>query len=526
MGLFSNTEQKISKRPKPVVLISMDGVGVAPPGPGNAVTLADTSNLDKYWPKYAHGVIQASGLYVGLPAGTDGNSEVGHMTMGAGKVILQDKPRIDNAIQKDTFESNPILLDSFNQAKKAKSGLHFMGLIGSGHVHSSFEHLQALIKMAANLEMNPDKVYIHVFLDGRDSNPDAGIELLERLETYCLQKKMGRIVSIVGRAYAMDRNRNWLRTKKAYELITLAKGEVVMDWKKALEESYKKKIFDEYIEPLVVVNKVDKVPVKVQNNDSIIFFNFRQDRALQLSMAFEDENFKHFQRPQLTGISFTGMTDYGKGHPKNIAFPVEDITNPLGKVLSIHGIKQLRIAESEKFAHVTYFFNGGNGNVSENEVWLEIPSPKDVPSYDLKPEMSQEWMTTELIKKIDSKEFDFILTNFAGPDMVGHTGVIDATVKSMEVCDKCIGQVVEKVLSLDGVVVISADHGNAEEMINLQTGDPDTKHSTNEVPLLIIGNNIPPIELPMGGLADIAPTILGILGIEQPADMTGRNLLN
>lgn len=514
-----------SKRPIPLVLISMDGVGVAPPGPGNAVTLANTNNLDKYWPRFAHGIIQSSGLFVGLPNGTDGNSEVGHMTMGAGKVVLQDKPRIDNAIKNETFNQNPLLLEAVAHAKKNNSGLHVMGLVGTGDVHSSMDHFYALIDMLSKQNLDPDKIYIHAFTDGRDSAIDAGIDVLERIELYCLQRKCGRIVSIIGRAYAMDRNRNWKRTQKAYDLIVNKQGKVVNDWKVELKESYKNQVFDEYINPTLVVNRKDTEPVSVKDGDAVIFFNFRPDRALQLTMAFEREDFPYWNRPLINNLYFVGMTDYGKGHPKKVAFPAEDIDRPIGKVLAENGLKQLRIAESEKFPHVTYFFNGGSGNVTESETWVEVPSPKDVASYDLKPEMSQEWVTDILLEKIDENIYDFILVNFAGPDMVGHTGNIEATIKSMEVCDRCIGRIVDKTLEKGGAVVITADHGNAEEMINLQNGEPDTKHSTNPIPMLVISNEIGQRELPMGGLADVAPTILALLGIPVPPEMTGRSLV-
>jgi 2,3-bisphosphoglycerate-independent phosphoglycerate mutase len=520
MALFNNSQSK----KKPVVLISMDGVGAAAPGPGNAVTLAQTKNLDSYWPKYPHGMVEASGLYVGLPEGTDGNSEVGHVTMGAGKIILQDLPRIDNAIKTNTFNDNPMLNKALDHVKKHKSKLHVMGIVGDGVVHGSVDHLFSLIKMAVEKKFDPDKFFIHAILDGRDSAPNGGVDVLERLETFCLQKRMGRIVSIVGRAYAMDRNKNWARTKKAYDLMTIGAPNRTNDWMKTLKESYSKKVFDEYFEPTNVLLKDEKEPILVQENDAVIFFNFRPDRAQQITRAFEDENFPGWERTPIKNLFFEGFTDYKGGFPKNVAFPPESITHPLGRIIAEHGLKQLRIAESEKFPHVTYFFNGGNGAVFENEKWLEVPSP-DVATYDLQPEMSQELVTQKLIENIQKDEFDFFVVNFAGPDMVAHTGNIPATIVAMKKCDECVGRIVDEVLKRDGTVVITADHGNAEEMINLQNGEPDTKHSVNQVPVLIIQNGLYPLELPVGNLADIAPTILGVLGIEIPVEMTGRNLL-
>ena len=511
------------KRPRPVVLVSMDGVGVAPPGPGNAITLANTQNLDKYWPMYPHTYLEAAGLNVGLPSGTDGNSEVGHMTMGAGKVIFQNLPRIDNAIRTGSFYQNPGIKQAFDFAKKNNGNVHLLGLVGSGFVHASMDHLEAIIKFAALEKVDSNKLFVHAITDGRDSPPKSAIEILEKIETWLIQRRVGRLASIIGRAYAMDRNRNWTRTKMAYDLYTVGATKT-KDWHKAIEESYKKNILDEYFEPMSIV-KGNEDPVVVKDNDSVIFFNFRPDRAYQIDYAFESDDFNEWERQKLNNLYWVGMTDYENGFPKVKAFPPEKVTMPLGKVLSSHGLKQLRIAESEKFPHVTYFFNGQNKEISAGETWIEVPSPKDVATYDLKPEMSQKWVTDVIVDKIKSEQYDFIMVNYAGPDMVAHTGVIDAAVKAMDVCDQCLGRLVDAVLQQDGAVVIAADHGNAEEMIDTQTGAPDTKHSTNQIPFLVIANNLPGRELPVGGLADIAPTILSLMGLEIPPEMTGRNLL-
>ncbi len=511
------------KRPKPVVLAIMDGVGVAPPGEGNAVTLADTPNLDRLWPNYPHTYLEASGLNVGLPQGTDGNSEVGHMTLGAGKVIFQNLPRIDNAIANGSFFENPLLKSAFDHAKKTGGTVHLMGLVGTGFVHASIEHLFALIKMAGEEKMKSDRVAIHVFTDGRDSPPDAAIECIEKIEAICIQRRVGKLASIVGRAYAMDRNRNWARTQIAYDMLVNSKGNKVKDWKKAIKESYSKKITDEYLDPILIDYNGDVY--NIEDGDSVIFFNFRPDRAVQLTMAFEDNEFKEFKTTKFKDLYYVGMTDYENGYPHNKAFPLEKVNAPLGKILSDHGLKQLRLAESEKFPHVTYFFNGANKDIYPLETWLEVPSPKDVATYDKKPEMSQKWVTDVLLEKLKTDEFDFMLINYAGPDMVAHTGIIDATKKAMETCDECIGRIIQDVLKKDGAVIITADHGNAEELIDLKTGNPDTKHSTNQVPVVIVKNGLQGRELTVGGLSDIAPTILRLMGLEIPPEMTGRDLL-
>ena len=502
----------------------MDGVGVAPQGPGNAVMQANTTNLDKYWPIYPHTYLEASQLYVGLPSGTDGNSEVGHMTMGAGRVIFQNLPRIDNAIANGSFLQNPVIINAFDHAKKNNSSVHLMGLVGSGLVHASISHLKALLQAAVQEKMNPDKVFVHAFTDGRDSGTKESVELLDQIESYMYQKRVGRLASIMGRAYAMDRNRNWMKTKIAYDALVNGTGVKAKNYKQAIESSYSKEIFDEYIDPILIDMNGEVATIK--DNDAVIFFNFRPDRAVQLATAFEDKEFKGFERVQLNNLYFAGMNEYENGYPINKIFPPERVITPLGRVLADAGLLQLRVAESEKFPHVTYFFNGQIKEIMPGETWLEVPSPKDVTTYDEKPEMSQRWIAKVVVEKIQEEAFDFILVNFAGPDMVAHTGNIQATVKAMDACDESIGIIVEEVLKHNGVVMITADHGNAEEMLDLRTGSMDTKHSTNPVPVIIIKKNLMARELPVGGLADVAPTILGLLGIPQPIEMTGRDLLS
>lgn len=512
-----------SKRKKPLVLIILDGLGVAPPGVGNAVSLSKTPGLDKLWPRFPHGYLNASSLYVGLPNGVDGNSEVGHMNIGAGKVLLQDLPRIDAAIDNGSFYENKALLDAINFGKK--SNIHIMGLIGNGHIHSSYGHLLAILEMLKRNNVDGNRVFLHLFTDGRDSSPTSGINILSKLEVELQRLALGKVASITGRYYGMDRDERWDRTKRAYDMMVSGVGIRTQNYIAEIQKSYDKNVTDEHLEPIVVVDSQSQPIGLVKSNDAVIFFNFREDRAVQITRAFEDVNFPGFQRDLLSNLYFVGLTDYEKGFPKISAFPTENIANPIGKIISDHGLTQLRIAESEKFPHVTYFINGGNELQYPGEDRIEVPSPRDVITYDQKPEMSAELVTNILIEKINSNIYDFIIVNYANPDMVGHTGMIEPTIKAIEFTDHCVARVVAAVLAKDGAVVLTADHGNAEEMIDPQTGEADTKHSTNPVPFMVIANNLPPRELPFGILSDIAPTCLYLLNIEKPPDMTGRNLL-
>ncbi len=500
----------------------MDGVGVAPQGSANAVTLANTPNLDALWPRYPHTYLYASGINVGLPHGVDGNSEVGHMNIGAGKIIFQELPRIDNSINNGSFYKNKHLLDAFTRAEEHK--VHLIGLVGAGQVHASFGHLLALIEMARKLKVEKHKLMIHLFTDGRDSPPRGAFKIIENLEIELRRDEIGHIASIIGRYYAMDRDERWDRTRLAYELITEGKGAPVDNWRDALKQSYKKDVSDEYITPYLI-GQNQEIVSKVESGDAVIFFNFRPDRAVQLTRAFEDPSFPGWERPVINDLYFVGMSNYEKGFPYRVAFPPENIINPLGKVLSDNGLRQLRLAESEKFPHVTYFMNGRNQKQYPGEDWVEVPSPRDVATYDQKPEMSTYQITDFLIEKIRSDMYDFVVTNFANADMVGHTGVIDSTIKAMQVIDECIGRITQEVLNKGGAVVISADHGNAEELVNQQTGQVDTKHSTNPVPLVIVKKDLEPREVSFGILADIAPTLIYLLGLPKPPEMTGRNLL-
>jgi 2,3-bisphosphoglycerate-independent phosphoglycerate mutase len=514
------------KRPKPFILMILDGLGVAPPGPGNAVTLAKTPNLDKYWFKYPHCYLHASGSAVGLPSGTNGNSEVGHTNIGAGKVVFQELPRIDNAIENKTFFQNQALKKAVSHVKETKGRLHLLGLVSHGRVHSSMEHLFACIELCKKEGLNNDKLFIHAFTDGRDTPPRSAISYMEELDAECQRVKIGKIATIVGRFFAMDRDERWDRVKLAYEMLVNGTGKQYKGWKEAIEAAYGENESDEYIEPRVITDKNNSPLAKVEAGDAIIFFNFRPDRAIELTKAFIGDDFKGWQRgKKIENLVFVGMNEYEEGVPELAAFPPEDIKLPIGRIISEAGMRQLRIAESEKYPHVTYFINGGNEVPYPAEDRIEIPSPRDVTTYDEKPQMSAYEVCDTLNKKIREDIYDFIIVNFANPDMVGHTGVLEASIKACEVADECAGKVVDTALMMGGALILIADHGNAEEMINLQTGKVDTEHSTNPVPFIFISQEARPRELSLGILADVAPTILAVLGIQKPSSMTGRNLL-
>jgi 2,3-bisphosphoglycerate-independent phosphoglycerate mutase len=513
-------------RPKPFVLMILDGLGVAPPGPGNAVTQANTPNLDKYWFKYPHCYLHASGSAVGLPSGTNGNSEVGHTNIGAGKVVFQELPRIDNAIENGTFFQNQSLIKAIEHAKAGGGKLHILGLVSNGKVHSAMEHIFATIELAQKKGLSKENLFIHAFTDGRDTPPRSATSYLEELNAECQRRKIGRIASIVGRFFAMDRDLRWDRTRRAYDLLTKGVGKPYKDWKKAIEAAYSENESDEYIEPRVIVDENNQPLATINNGDAVIFINYRTDRAIQLTKAFVKENFKGWNRDDfLKSLLFVGMNEYEDDLPKITAFPPEDIKLPIGRIISEAGMRQLRIAESEKYPHVTYFFNGGNESPYPGEDRIEIPSPREVTTYDQKPEMSIYEVCNTLMEKIREKTYDFIVVNYANPDMVGHTGIIDAGIKAVEVTDECTGKVVDTTLMMGGALIIIADHGNAEEMINLQTGKVDTEHSTNPVPFIYISEQAKPRELSLGILADVAPTALAVMGMRKPSSMTGRNLL-
>ncbi|MDD4901061.1 MAG: 2,3-bisphosphoglycerate-independent phosphoglycerate mutase [Patescibacteria group bacterium] len=528
------SDKKQSNRPKPVVLIVMDGWGVTTPYSGNAISQANTPNINSYLANYPSSTLVASGEGVGLPWGEAGNSEVGHLNLGLGRIIYQDLPRINKSITDYRFYKNKVLLKAIEKVKSNNSKLHLLGLTSSGCVHSSLEHLQALIAMME--ENKVSKYYIHAILDGRDTPFNSGLNFIKEIEK-SLSGTGGKIATLHGRFYAMDRDNHWDRTAKAYDAMTLAKGEKFASAEKAITESYKKKIYDEEFMPAVITDQGAPV-AKIEDGDAVIFFNYRPDRARQITKAFVLPGFEKFNRERYLRIFFACFTEYEKNLPAEIVFPPEIIKNTLGEVLSAAGLKQLRIAETEKYAHVTYFFNGGREAASPGEDQILVASPR-ISSYDERPEMSALETTDKVIEAIGHDSYDFILINFANADMVGHTGNLKATVKAIEAVDKCVGRIVKSVVAKSGLLIITADHGNAEVLFNMQTGMVDKEHSPNPVPLIIIGKQYEGKSLsfgdapggdlslakPQGMLADVAPTILKVMGIDQPKEMTGRSLI-
>ncbi|KPU26472.1 phosphoglyceromutase [Caloranaerobacter sp. TR13] len=505
---------------KPVALIILDGWGIGKDYEGNAILKAKTPNYKMLLENYPSTKLEASGLSVGLPEGQMGNSEVGHLNIGAGRIIYQEFTRISKAIENGEFFEKQEFIKAIENAKKNNSSLHLMGLLSDGGVHSHNTHLYALLDLAQKYGLKD--VYIHCFLDGRDVPPKSAKKFIEELENKISELGVGKIATISGRYYAMDRDKRWDRTKKAYDAMVLGKGRVAATSIEALNKSYDEDITDEFVIPTVIVK--DGSPIKViEDNDSIIFFNFRPDRARQITRAFVDDNFEGFARDKKVSVYFVCMTQYDKTiNNVEIAYKPQVYVNTLGEYLSKKGLKQLRIAETEKYAHVTFFFNGGVEKPNEGEERVLIPSPK-VATYDLKPEMSAVQVKEEVMKRINENKYDFIVLNFANPDMVGHTGKFEAAVKAIETIDECLGDVVKLIVEKGGKALITADHGNAEEMIDENTGKSITAHTTNKVPCIVIGEGN--VKLREGILADIAPTILDMFGIEKPNEMTGQSLI-
>lgn len=522
--------------PRPVVLVVLDGWGVNTHYTGNSITLAKTPNFTSLINEYPCTTIRASGEAVGLPWGEEGNSEVGHLNLGLGRIMYQDLPRINKTIGEGDFYRNEILLAAVDHAKKNNSKFHIMGLVSTGCVHSSIDHLHALLVLAR--ENNLKDVFVHVMLDGRDTPLDSGANFVKGVARSMDEYSVGKIASVSGRFYAMDRNNNWDRTAKCYLAMTEGIGNQADDPIKAIEASYKKKIFDEEFVPTVIMSGKEPIAL-VGDNDVLVFFNFRPDRARQITKAFITPDFVKFKRNKfIDNLFFVAFTEYENNLPVNVAFPTQNMKNPIGEILAKANLKQLRIAETEKYAHVTYFFNGGREEKSPGEEHILVPSPA-VASYDQKPEMSAHEVTEKLIEEIQSEKYDFILVNYANADMVGHTGNVEAGIKAVETIDKCLGRLVEETLSHNGVMLVTADHGNAEIMFNLNTGQIDKEHTTNPVPFIVIGNEYRgknfgwpdliggdlSLVQPQGNLADIAPTILKIMNLKQPADMTGVSML-
>lgn len=518
---------------KPVILVILDGWGEGRAEEGNAIKHAKKPTIDKLDKNYPLTLIQAAGSSVGLPWGEAGNSEVGHITLGTGRIIYQNMPRITLATQDGTFFSNFALLKAFDHVRDNDSALHLMGLIGQGSVHSYLEHLHALLEFAKRKKTK--QLFIHLFTDGRDSAPQAGAETVSKLQDRLKEYGIGKIASVIGRNWAMDRNNNWDRVEKAYKLLTEGVGEPIQNVPDYLRSCYQKNISDEFIEPGCVIDSKTRQPIAtIKDGDAIIYFNFREDRARELTKAFALPEFTKFPRKIHPKTEIVTLVEYEKDLPVDVAFPQEDITNTLGETLSKKNKTQLRISETEKYAHVTYFFNGGREDSWPNEDHILIPSPV-VPSFDKKPEMSSYEITDKVIEQIERNYYDFILMNYASADMVGHTGIESATIEAVQHIDACLAKLIPAVLRAGGCLLITADHGNAEETRNLQTGQRDTEHSSNPVPLwFITANNhyeksnstlLQQKNEVVGLLSDVAPTVLDIMEIEKPPEMLGSSLL-
>lgn len=505
---------------KLTMLMILDGFGNNDNEDGNAIKLAKTPNIDKLKKKYQYTQIYTSGLSVGLPEGQMGNSEVGHTNIGAGRIVYQELTRITKSIEDGDFFTNPKFIEAIENCKKNHSKLHIMGLVSDGGVHSHIRHLYALLEMAKRRDF--EDVYVHCFLDGRDTPPASGEGYIVKLQEKMKEKGIGKIASIAGRFYAMDRDKRWQRVQKAYDAMVYGKGFKATTPIKAIEDSYQKEVFDEFVEPTIICNN-DKPVATIEENDSVIFFNFRPDRARQITRALVDPEFKEFETKKLN-LYFVCFTSYDETMPNvEIAFEKEPLKNTFGEYISNKGYTQLRIAETEKYAHVTFFFNGGEEKQYPGESRILVPSPK-VETYDMQPEMSAYEVTDKVIDAIKADKFDCIILNFANTDMVGHTGNLKAAIKAVEAVDECVGKIVSEVESKQGTLLITADHGNAEQMIDYKTGEPHTAHTTNPVPLILVTDR--KFKLKDGGkLADLAPTMLDLMNLGKPEEMTGESLL-
>ena len=505
---------------KTTMLMILDGFGINEKEEGNAIKMANIPNIKRILKQYPNTILHTSGLDVGLPEGQMGNSEVGHTNIGAGRIVYQELTRITKSIEDGDFFSIPELVTAIENCKKNHSKLHIMGLVSDGGVHSHQRHLFALLELAKRKDF--EDVYVHCFLDGRDTPPASAEGYLAELEAKMAEKGVGKIATIMGRFYAMDRDKRWNRIQKAYDAMVKGEGEKAISASVAIENSYQKEVFDEFVVPTVICNN-DKPVAKIEENDSVIFFNFRPDRAREITRAIVDEEFDGFERDYFK-TNFVTFTNYDETIKNvSVAFKKDEIKNTFGEIISKHGMTQLRIAETEKYAHVTFFFNGGEEKQYEGEDRILIPSPK-VETYDMKPEMSAFEVTENVLNAIHSRKYDSIILNFANPDMVGHTGNIEAVIKALEALDGCVEKIVEAIEEEHGILLITADHGNCEQMIDYKTGEPHTAHTTNPVPLILVTNN-ENLKIKSGKLADLAPTMLDIMNIEKPAEMTGESIL-
>lgn len=508
---------------KPTVLMILDGYGLNDRVDGNAVAEAKTPVMDKLMAECPFVKGYASGMAVGLPDGQMGNSEVGHLNMGAGRIVYQELTRITKEIQDGTFFENAALLDAVNNCRKNDSALHMFGLLSDGGVHSHITHLYGLLELAKRNGLT--KVYVHGFLDGRDTPPASGKGYAQQLEEEMKKIGVGEIASVTGRYYAMDRDNNYDRVKLAYDALTKGEGLTADSAPDGIQASYDRGETDEFVKPTVVV-KNGKPIATIKDKDSVVFFNFRPDRAREITRSFCDDDFKGFDRGARLDLTYVCFSDYDPTIPnKEVAFHKISVTNTFGEWLAANNMKQARIAETEKYAHVTFFFNGGVEAPNEGEDRILVNSPKDVATYDLKPQMSAYEVCDKLVGAIRSRNYDVIIINFANPDMVGHTGVEAAAIKAIEAVDECVGRAVEAIKEVDGQMFICADHGNAEQLVDYETGAPFTAHTTNPVPFIIV-NADPAYTLREGGcLADIVPTMIEMMGMKQPEEMTGKSLL-
>jgi len=512
----------MTKKRGPLALIIIDGWGYSASREGNAIALATTPFYDELCEKYPQTLLEAHGSRVGLPAGVMGNSEVGHLNIGSGRVIRMDVSLVDHEIETGEFFRNKVLVEAVDGAKTRGKALHLMGLISDGQVHSSLTHLYALLKLAKDHGL--EQVYVHCFLDGRDTPPSSGAQYVTGLQRKLVEIGCGEIATVVGRYYAMDRDKRWERTQRAFDLLTKAIGERALDPITAINESYARGVTDEFVEPVAIVRK-DGAPVAtIKDDDSVIFFNFRPDRARQLTRALAIAGFSEFDVSDRPRVHFVCFTMYDHSFDLPIAFPPRHHRNVLAEAWGGICVRNYRLAETEKYAHVTYFFNGGVEKEYPCEQRLLVPSPK-IATYDLQPEMSAFKVTDKVLRGIDEGDTDVFVINFANPDMVGHTGKLDKTIEACQYVDTCLGWITKRMRTANGITLITADHGNAEQMIDPTTGGPHTAHTINPVPFHLIDEESIGVKLRTGGaLEDVAPTLLGLLGVEKPTEMTGRDL--
>ncbi|HSD22464.1 MAG TPA: 2,3-bisphosphoglycerate-independent phosphoglycerate mutase [Anaeromyxobacter sp.] len=512
-------------KPKPVLLVILDGWGIRSERDANAIAVAGTPNMDALVREFPHTAIETSGLSVGLPEGQMGNSEVGHTNLGAGRIVYQDLVRINRAVEDGSFFKNDALLLACRRAKESGGALHLMGLLSDGGVHSHIEHLFALVELARR-EGVP-RTFVHAFMDGRDTPPKSGLDYMAQLEKRLRDTGYGKVAVVSGRYYAMDRDKRWDRVALAYAAMVKGEGQRAPSGVAAMETAYGRGETDEFVKPTVVVNGDGKPVGTVRDGDAVLFFNFRADRAREITRALADEGFKEFDRGHAPRLSaYVCMTEYDKTFPYPVAYATQDLTEIFPEIVSHAGVKQLRCAETEKYAHVTFFFNGGRETVFPGEDRILVPSPRDVKTYDEKPEMSAREVTDKLVAAIGTGQYGFVLVNYANPDMVGHTGILDAAVKAVTVVDECVGRLWQAAKAQRMAMLVTADHGNCEMMTDPQTGQPHTAHTLNPVPFILADPDFRGAKLRAKGvLADVAPTALQVMGLPQPKEMKGLGLL-